>query len=156
MKFIFSEIKPEDVDTVFSLVQELAIETGIVDKLKMTLDRMHQELFGKDSNWNALVIKKDSQEIVGFCFYTIININRSYHDSPMIQIDDLYIKPEHRRSGLGQKTLVKIGQIAKEKGILRIELWCLKNNSISQDFYKKYNAKKIDHIDVFRLYVKDL
>ena len=74
----------------------------------------------------------------------------------MIQIDDLYIKPDYRRNGLGEETLKKIGLIAKEKGILRIEMWCLKNNSIGQDFYKKYNARKIDHIDVFRFYVQDL
>jgi len=156
MKFIFSEIKPEEVPFVFTLMQDLAAQTGLSDKHKMTLERMQQELFGKNADWNALVIKKENLEIIGFCFYTIANLNRSFHDSPMIQIDDLYIKSEYRREGLGKKTLDKMGQIAKEKGILRIELWCLKNNSIGQDFYKKYNARKIDHIDVFRFYVQDL
>ncbi len=156
MEFIFSEIKPEDVTVVFTLVQELAVETKIADKFKMTKERMHKELFEAHADWNALVIKKDDQEIIGFCFYTIANINRAYHDGPVIQVDDFYIKPEYRRNGLGQSMLARIGQIAKEKGILRIEMWCVKSNTIGQNFYSKQKAKKADLVDIYRFYAKEL
>jgi ribosomal protein S18 acetylase RimI-like enzyme len=156
MQFTFSAIQPEEVPFVFSLAQDFAAELGLTDKHKMTLERMHQELFGKKADWNALVIKKEDLEIIGFCFYSIVNINHAFHNSPLLQVDDLYIKPEYRRHGLGEKILKVIAQIAKEKGILRIEMWCGKNNLIEQSFYQKHNALKIDYLDVFRFYVKDL
>ena len=86
MQFTFSAIRPEEVPFVFTLIQDLATHTGLSDRHKMTLERMHQELFGKNADWNALVVKKNDLEVIGFCFYSIVNINRAFHDSPMLNI----------------------------------------------------------------------
>ena len=84
---------------------------------------------------DGIVIKeiKDGDETVGF-----IMVDRDY-------IDSMYIKPEHRRKGLGRKA---VREYVMEYGLpetLRI----VKTNTIAKKFWKSvFNMRVVDRNEV--------
>lgn len=67
---------------------------GLEDRFQMTNERLEKELFEEHADWHCL-IAIDLQDVpVGFCLYSRININRSFNNSPLLQMDHLYVKPE--------------------------------------------------------------
>jgi ribosomal protein S18 acetylase RimI-like enzyme len=78
--------------------------------------------------------------LMGFCLYTIANINRAFNMQPMIQVDDLYVSPPYRQAGVAQDLLRNLALIGKAKNIGRINIWCVSDNEIGQNFYQKIGA----------------
>ncbi len=156
MQFIIRKIEPKDVDTVYKLLIELALHEQIKDKLKLTPEKMQHDLFSDYADWHGFVVDNEEVGVIGFCLFTIANINRSYNTSPLLHIDDFYIKPAFRQYGLGKRLLAAVGNIAKECGIDRLELWCLKDNTLGQIFYQKCGGEKLDYVDVYCLTVDQL
>lgn len=156
MQFTIRKIEPKDTDVVYKLLIELALHEKIKDKLKLTPEKMQHDLFSDYADWHGFVVDNEEVGVIGFCLFTIANINRSYNTSPMLNIDDLYIKPAFRQYGLGKRLLAAIGNIAKECGIDRLELWCLKDNTLGQTFYQKCGGEKLSYLDVYCLTVDQL
>lgn len=156
MQFTIRKMEPQDIDTVYKLLIELALHEQIKDKLKLTPEKMQHDLFSDYADWHGFVVDNDEVGVIGFCLFTIANINRSYNTSPLLHIDDFYIKPAFRQYGLGKRLLAAIGNIAKGCGIDRLELWCLKDNTLGQTFYQKCGGEKLDYLDIYCLTVNDL
>lgn len=149
-------ITRQDVPAVYRQLVELVHHEGIADRLKMTQDRMEDELFGPKADWYGLVACQDT-EIVGFCLYSYVNTSRVFYSSTLLlQINEFYIKPEYQRRGIGQRFLQEVARIAQRAQVSRIELWCLKNNDIAQAFYQKMGFKKLDFLDLLRIDVDKL
>jgi GNAT superfamily N-acetyltransferase len=149
-------VKKEDLDQLFAMLLDLVKHEGSYERFKLTRIRLEEELFGLKADWNALVAIDIPEKLLGFCLYSYANINRAFNLSPMIQIDDLYVNPEYRRSRIGHELLKKVAAIAKTKNIGRLNVWCVKDNKIGQNFYKKIGAEKRDHIDVYSIQVDSL
>lgn len=111
---------------------------------------MQAELFSNKADWHGLVVTK-SQEIVGSCLYSFANNNRAFNSTYCLFLDILFVEPEYRHLGIGKILVKSLEKIAQEKGIKRIEFWCMKDNTESIEFYKKMGAKKIDLLDVYNM-----
>src|SRR5699024_9234909 len=57
-----------------------------------------------------------------------------------IHLEDLYVEPEHRGSGLGKALLVTLAQIATERGYRRLEWTVLRWNEPAIAFYESLAA----------------
>lgn len=156
MHFDIRPIKLEEINVVFDLLVELARHEKIEDRLKITPKKMEEELFGAKADWSCLVVTTTDDEIIGFSLFSFANINRSFNQTPLIHIDDIFIKSEYRKLGLGKKLLEAIAIKANESGVDRMELWCLRDNYLGQSFYNKLNARKMDFLDVYQLSVASL
>ncbi|CEG56900.1 GNAT family N-acetyltransferase [Legionella fallonii] len=154
--FSLRAVKTVDLDSLFSMLVELVKYEGIYERFKLTRDRLEEELFGTNADWNCLVAVDMDEHLIGFCLYTFANINRAFNISPMIQIDDLYVHPQYRRAGLGQLLLKEMGSIARVNNIGRLNAWCVKDNDIGQNFYQKIGAVKRDFIDIYSIDVNEL
>ena len=53
-----------------------------------------------------------------------------------IWLEDLYVEPEHRGTGLGRDLLVALARLCVERGYRRLEWWVLDWNDPSIAFYK--------------------
>jgi len=149
-------IKPvskSHLDELFFMLVDLVKHEGLYDRFKLTRERLEDELFGINADWNCLVATDVGDKLVGFCLYTFANINRAFNVSPMIQIDDLYVSPLHRKAKIGHHLIHELATIAKSKNIARLNVWCVKDNEQGQNFYKKIGAEKRDGIDVFSIQV---
>ncbi len=156
MELTIRKIEPEEILSVYELLVQLARHEKIEDRLKLTPEKMQEELFGPKADWNCLVVSTSMNEIIGFCLFSFANINRSFNSTPLIHIDDFFIKSEYRKLGIGKQLLQSIAMIAFDRGIERIELWCLKDNDMGQSFYNKLGARKIDFLDIYQLNVTSL
>ena len=55
-------------------------------------------------------------------------------------LEDLFVLPEHRRSGLGRQLLARLAQICVERGWPRFEWWVLDWNEPAHAFYRSIGA----------------
>lgn len=70
---------------------------------------------------------------------------------PGLYLEDLFVKPEARGTGLGKQLLVELAKIAVNRGCGRLEWWVLDWNTPAIDFYKSLGAVAQDEWTVFRL-----
>lgn len=155
MKYTIRTVSKIDLDQLFIMLIDLVRHEGSFERFKLTRERLENELFGIRADWHCLVAADPNGKLLGFCLYTFSNINRAFNISPMIQIDDLYVSPQARQAKIGQNLIHKLCLIAEEKNIGRLNVWCVKDNMIGQNFYRKIRAEKRDHIDVYSIQVNN-
>ena len=68
-----------------------------------------------------------------------------------IHLEDLYVRPEYRGSGLGQALLAHLADLAVRRGCARLEWWVLRTNEPALRFYRRLHARGLDEIEVLRL-----
>ncbi|MBS0290820.1 MAG: GNAT family N-acetyltransferase [Proteobacteria bacterium] len=156
MEYIIRRIKEDEVKDLFKLLIELAQHEKIDDRLKITSDKMATALFGSNADWHCLVAVTSENEIIGFSLFTFANINRAFNLTPLLHIDDIFVKSSYRQLGIAKHLLVQMAEIANLQGIERIELWCIKDNVLGQAFYQRLGARKLDFLDVYQLEVQEL
>src|SRR6185437_4281430 len=61
-----------------------------------------------------------------------------------IWLEDLYVAPDQRGSGLGKALLARLARIAVERGYRRVEWWVLKWNEPALGFYRSLGAEPLD------------
>lgn len=155
MTHIIRSIEVQDLPQTYDMLNDLMRHENTGNPLKLTLARMKQELFGPKADWYGFVAAQGT-EIIGVCLYSFANTSRPMNSTPLIYIDDLYVHPKYRRLKIAKSLIEEVSKIARQSHISRIELWCVKSNSHGQNFYQNIGAKKLDHIDVFRLDVDKL
>ncbi len=153
IRYVIRPVKTVDLDQLFSMLIDLVKHEGSFERFKLTRDRLENELFGINADWNCLVAVDPHEQVLGFCLYTFANINRAFNLSPMIQVDDLYIIPEYRNAKIGYNLMYQLALIAKNNNIGRLNVWCMKDNEQGQNFYQKIGAEKRDFIDVYSIQV---
>lgn len=149
MNYSIVDVRKEHLSQLFAMLIDLVKHENLFERFKLTRERLEQELF--EGDWHCLVACLEEKTLIGFCLYSYANINRAFNLSPMIQIDDLYVSPNHRRLGVGESLVNHLIALAKNKNISRLNVWCVKDNEQGQQFYKKIGAEKRDFIDVFSL-----
>jgi ribosomal protein S18 acetylase RimI-like enzyme len=149
------DIEIEDIQIIFEQLKDLASITELSDRLVTTAESLEKGLFGLNADWYGLAAEAEGQ-IAGSCLYSITNINRAFHSSPAIYIDILYVSEKFRKLGIAKALITKVADIAKQKKLERIELWCSKSNDIAQAAYASIGATKVDMIDVMRFDVEKL
>lgn len=70
---------------------------------------------------------------------------------PGLYLEDLYVRPEHQRAGIGKALLRHLARLAKERGCGRLEWWVLDWNEPAIRFYKSLGATPMDDWTVYRL-----
>jgi GNAT superfamily N-acetyltransferase len=138
----------EDVQRIFDLICELATYEKLRDQVVGTPEILRRTLFEQRAA-EALVIESDDGEAVGYAlFYTTFS---SFECRAGIWLEDLYVKPEHRRGGVGRKVLEHLAGIAEERGSVRLEWVALDWNEPALSFYAKLGARTLDDWLIHRL-----
>ena len=142
------EARESDVVRIHQLVRDLATYERAPDEVKATPEQLRAALFGPQPAAYALVAEI-GDEIVGFALY-FLNFS-TWEGVHGIYLEDLYVMPEHRGTGLGKALLKSLAQIAVERGYARFEWWVLDWNTPSIDFYRRLGAVPMDEWTVYRL-----
>ncbi len=87
----------------------------MMDRFTMTRDVLEKDLFGADADWDGLVAVDAKDEPIGLLFYSITNLFRAYNYGAMIQIDELYVKSDFRKQGIGEALVKRLAEVAQEK-----------------------------------------
>lgn len=138
----------EDVPLILAFIKELAEYEKLLDQVVATEDILKETLFG--SQPHAEVIVGYLNEIpVSFALY-FYNFS-TFLGRPGIYLEDLFVKPEARGKGVGQKMLSYLAGLAKSKQCGRLEWWVLDWNETAINFYKRIGAKAMDEWTVYRV-----
>jgi GNAT superfamily N-acetyltransferase len=146
-----SAVRPaeeSDVDRIYRLIIELATYERAADQVRSTPDQLRAALFGPQPAAYALVAES-AGEVVGFALY--FRNYSTWEGVHGIYLEDLYVAPEHRGSGLGKALLVALAELAVERGYARLEWAVLDWNEPAIRFYRALGAVPMEEWTVFRL-----
>jgi len=141
-------IEPADVPAVTDLVYELAEYERLRSECHLTADQLTSALFGPAPALFGLVALSDS-EIAGYALY-FLNFS-TWEGVHGIYLEDLYVRPDRRGSGLGRELLLELAGIAERNGYARVEWSVLDWNAPSIGFYESLGATAMAGWTVYRL-----
>jgi GNAT superfamily N-acetyltransferase len=141
-------IEPGDVPAVVRLVHDLASYEKLPELCRLTDAQLEAALFGPAPALFGLVAP-DGDGVGGFALYFLsFSTWEGVHG---IYLEDLFVRPELRGSGLGRALLNRLAGIAVERGFARVEWSVLDWNTPSIDFYRSLGAVPMDEWTTFRL-----
>lgn len=141
-KYIDLKIRPiekTDYEALISLFKEFSTFQKMPDKMINSVEQMEVE-----SNFiNGFVVENAKGELVAYAtyFYAYFTwIGKSMY------LDDLYVKPDYRRHGFGQKLIESVINKAKVDKCKKVRWQVSKWNQNAIDFYKSLGAT-VDEIE---------
>ncbi len=144
------EAAPADLPDVLRLVRGLAAYEKEPDKVEATEEHFAEALFPPEGAPTAFChVAEHDGRVVGLAvwflsFSTWTGVNG-------IWLEDLFVEPEHRGSGLGQELLRTLARVCLDRGYRRLEWWVLDWNTPSIGFYESLGAVGQDEWTTFRL-----
>jgi GNAT superfamily N-acetyltransferase len=142
------EATAEDVPVILELIRGLAEYERLADKCAATEAQLRETLFGPRPAAEVLLASADG-ETVGFAvFFTNYS---TFLARPGIYLEDLFVKPHARGKGIGKALLVRLAQIARERGCGRMEWSVLDWNEPSIRFYESLGAVAMKEWTVYRV-----
>jgi len=142
------EIRPDDVPAVVALVRELAEYEKAADEARMTEEQLRVALFGEAPKLFGHVAEVDGR-VVGMAVW-FLNFS-TWRGTHGVYLEDLYVQPGHRGTGLGRELLRTLAGVCVEQGYSRLEWSVLDWNAPSIEFYKAAGAVPLDEWTVYRL-----
>lgn len=141
----FAERK--DSEIIYNLIRELAEYEKLLDRLEVTKELLKESLF--QSSVAETLIGEYQQKPVAYAifFYSF----SSFTGRIGIYIEDLYVKPQFRRRGLGEAMFSFIAKLAVEEKCGRLEWSCLIWNKPAIAFYERMGAVVLDEWKMYRL-----
>jgi GNAT superfamily N-acetyltransferase len=145
------QIKPataDDVPLILSFIKELAEYEKLAHEAVATEESLRTHLFGPKP-YAEVIIGYLDHEPVSFALY-FYNFS-TFLGKPGLYLEDLFVKQVTRGQGIGQKMLVYLARLAKERGCGRLEWWVLDWNETAIKFYQRLGAIPMDEWTVFRV-----
>ena len=141
-------VEPADVPAVVGLVHQLADYERAADACHLSDRQLQAALFGDRPALFGHVAVVEG-EVVGFALW-FLNFStwRGVHG---IYLEDLFVLPAHRGTGLGRALLGRLAQECVARGYARLEWAVLDWNEPSIGFYRSLGAVSQDEWSVFRL-----
>lgn len=137
-----------DVPLLFDLILELAAYEKLGTAVAGDAEVLRRSLF-EQKVAEALLVETADGEAVGYAiFFTNFS---TFECRPGIWLEDVYVRPEHRRGGIGLAVMEHLARIAEERDYARLE-WCaLEWNEPALDFYEGIGAQRLDDWRMLRL-----
>jgi GNAT superfamily N-acetyltransferase len=139
---------PADVGAIFSLMLELAEFEKLMHMFIATEAGVHDALFGARPSAEALVAEENGQIVSYALFFQNYS---TFLGKRGLYLEDLYVKPTIRGSGLGTKMLRALAVLAVERQCGRFEWTVLDWNQNAIGFYEKMGATVLPDWRIVRI-----
>jgi len=127
-----------DVGAIYNMIRELAEYEKLAHLCVATEDDLDRALFGARPSAEVLVARSRG-EAIGFALF--FHNFSTFLGKPGLWLEDLFVKPAHRRNGCGQALLRALAALARERGCGRFEWAVLDWNASAIAFYESLGAK---------------
>ncbi len=147
-------VRPDDVPAVVGLVRELADYEQAAHEVRLTEEQLTAALFGRSPALFGHVAEAGGAggaggAVVGTALW-FLNFS-TWRGTHGIHLEDLYVSPGSRGTGLGRELLRTLAQECVDRGFSRLEWSVLDWNTPSIDFYRAAGAVPMEEWTVFRL-----
>jgi len=137
MDLTIRDVRQADLPSLVEMLHEFAAFENLSDYCTVTEDRLQKAMFDAGSEVEGLMAFDGEICIAYALFYPNFS---SFRGQRGIHLDDLYIKSEYRKNGLGGVMLKEIARIAASRGLERIDFNVLEWNTLALKFYDKLGA----------------
>ena len=129
--------QPADTPEILRLIRELARYEKLEHLVAGTDEALRRSLFGDRPAAEALVAQVDGRTVGFALFFTTFS---TFLCKPGLYLEDLFVEPAHRGSGIGKALLRELARLANERGCGRLEWRVLDWNEPSIRFYESLGA----------------
>jgi len=140
--------RPDDVPAIVELVYSLAEYERARHECHLTADQLHTALFGATPAVFCHVAEHEGEVVGCAIWFLSFSTWRGVHG---IYLEDLFVRPETRGTGLGKALLTALAQECVTQGYERLEWSVLNWNTPAIDFYKSLCAHPQDEWTIYRL-----
>ncbi|KAG8958585.1 hypothetical protein FRC03_009000 [Tulasnella sp. 419] len=135
---------PADIPELIRLIKELAIYEKEEESAKATPELLQVNLFEKNHASAILAFPGPSDaptgKAIGMALY-FFNFS-TWTGRPGLYLEDLFVAPDQRGSGIGKALFSELGVIAQANNCARLDWAVLKWNQPSINFYEKVLGAK--------------
>jgi GNAT superfamily N-acetyltransferase len=139
---------PADVSAIYALMLELAEFEKLTHLFIATEPGVRDALFGTRRAAEAMVAEQ-SGKVVGYALF-FQNFS-TFLGKRGLYLEDLYVQPDQRGSGLGKRMLRALAALAVERRCGRFEWSVLDWNQNAIDFYEKMGATVLPDWRIVRI-----
>jgi GNAT superfamily N-acetyltransferase len=140
--------RPADIPAIYQLIRDLASYENALAEVTGTEEQLRRALLAEPPAVFAHVAEHDGQ-VAGFAlWYLSFSTWQAGHG---IYLEDLYVRPELRGSGLGRALLAELARLCVDRGYQRLEWAVLDWNTPSRGFYASLGAAEMSEWIVNRL-----
>jgi GNAT superfamily N-acetyltransferase len=125
----------EDVPELLAMIRELAEFENLTDQVSITADDLTGVLFGPEAMAHDWVVEEAGGALVGHALW--YRTFSTFLGRTGIWLEDIYVRPEHRRQGHAAELLKRLRQ--ETEG--RLEWEVLEWNAPAMDFYQRLGAR---------------
>lgn len=126
-----------DVPALLAMMRALATHEGSAQHLRTDAERLHRDGFGPRPRFGAFLAEIDGAA-VGFVSYAV---NYSiWAAGDVVAIDDLYVDPTVRSSGIGAQLMQAVAAKGRQGGCAHLRWTVELSNSRGLAFYERLGA----------------
>lgn len=137
----------EDADIILAFVKELATFEREPHAVKASAADFRRDGWGPDPVFAAWIAELDG-EPVGFAL--AFRNYSTWEGRPGLFVEDLYVRPEARRHGVGKRLLAEVARQAVARGCRRVDLNVLHWNP-ARGFYAAIGFRPMEDWMPYRL-----
>lgn len=143
---------PADLPLIADLIRALAEYEKLAHEVRFDDAVLAAKLFGPNGGhgpYAEVIIGEVDGVPQGFALF--FHNFSTFEGKPGVYLEDLFVRPEARGSGLGKALLSRLAAIAVERDCARLEWSVLDWNEPAIGFYKKLGARLMDEWTVMRV-----
>jgi GNAT superfamily N-acetyltransferase len=140
--------EPADLTLIHRFICDLADYEKLRHEVRVDVAELGRHLFGSKPMAEVLIGEIEGSPR-GFALF--FHNFSTFEGKPGIYLEDLFVEPEARGSGLGRALLARLAALALERGCARLEWWVLDWNEPALRFYRALGARPMDEWTVQRV-----
>ena len=138
-----------DLPDILSMIRALAeYENAPAGAVSATEAQLRESLFGAHPGAEVLIASIGGAVAAFALFFHNFS---TWRGRRALYLEDLFVRPEMRRRGIGKALLAELSRIAIERGCPRLDWLVLDTNRPAIDFYRALGAVALDEWTTFRL-----
>ncbi|GGJ45825.1 N-acetyltransferase [Sphingopyxis bauzanensis] len=139
---------PADLPLIAQFIRDLAVYEKLAHEVRFDEATLGEKLFGPRP-YAEVVIGELDGEPQGFALF--FHNFSTFEGRPGVYLEDLFVRPEARGSGLGKAMLAHLAQLSVTRDCARLEWSVLDWNTPAIGFYQNLGAKLMDEWTVMRV-----
>ena len=128
---------PADVGEILAMIRELAEFEKLSHLCVSTEADVFRALFGTPARAEVIIGRTGGEAA---CFALFFHNFSTFLGRPGLYLEDLFVRPAHRRKGYGRAMLAHLAQLAERRGCGRFEWSVLDWNASAIRFYESLGA----------------
>jgi GNAT superfamily N-acetyltransferase len=141
--------RPADAETIHALVTELAIYEREPDAVEATAEDYRRQLAAHPPPFECLLAEYGAEGPVAFALF--FHNYSTWQGRRGLYLEDLFVRPSHRRRGVGRALFRHLAALARQRDCGRLEWKVLQWNTLAVQFYRGLEAESMTEWVSWRL-----